>query len=88
MKKKQSYMDTNNVLSEGLLTKLLNLFSGGSVSGMTSKDWALLRSGPFRKATRAFNKSLQSHDRELQRIIKKYDLQGLDHILNRDSGGG
>ena len=85
MKKKQSYMDTNNVLSEGLLTKLLNLLSGGSVSGMTSKDWALLRSGPFRKATRAFNKALNDHEKEVQRLAKKYDFD-VDHIIKRGRG--
>ena len=87
MKKKQSYMDTNNVLSEGLLTKLLNLLSGGSVSGMTSKDWALLRSGPFRKAVKAFNKALYAHEKEVQKLGKKYDFD-VDHIIKHGRGEG
>ncbi len=80
MKKKQSYMDTTNILSEGLLTRFFDLFTGRGSSELSKEERALMKSRPFKKALNTFYKQLEQNRKSIDKTAKEYGFN-VDDII-------
>jgi len=80
MKKKQSYMDTTNILSEGLLTRFFDLFTGRGSSELSREERALMKSRPFKKALRGFYSQLKQNRKLMDKTAKDYGFNVEDII--------
>ncbi len=76
---KKSYMNKENILSEGTLSYLFNLIRYGrkmNKSGkITSDDKKLLKNKNFIKALKDYEKFVKKADKERDQIIKKYNIK-------------
>ena len=73
-------MDTDNILSEGLLTKFFDLFIGRGFSELSKEERALMKSKPFKKALRGFYKQLEQQRKVMDKTAKEYGFN-VDDII-------
>ena len=73
-------MDTDNILSEGLLTKFFDLFIGRGFSELSKEERALMKSKPFKKALRGFYKQIEQNKEFDKHLAKKYGFN-VDDII-------
>ena len=73
-------MDTDNILSEGLLTKFFNLFIGRGFGELSKEERILMKSKPFKKALRGFYKQIEQQRIVMDKTAKKYGFN-VDDII-------
>ena len=79
MSKKKSYMDKENILSEGLLDNILKFFKLRKKSksqNLTSADKQVLKDPSLKSALADFNKE---YNKSMSKLKKSYDKFGYEY---------
>ena len=78
MKKKKSYMNNKNILSEGLIKNILGIFKAlkkVKKLGLTSAEKKLLKDPTIKKDLNKFNKTLADLDKSLLSQAKRLGIE-------------
>ena len=73
-------MDTDNILSEGLLTKFFDLFIGRGFGELSKQERTLVKSKSFKKALRGFYNQLDQSRNEMDKIADRHGFK-IDDII-------
>ena len=68
-----SYMDRDNIINEGILDKLKNLFKDKKKYNRVAK--VLMKDPEYKKKHKELQKNLDDYEKSVDKLMKKYNLK-------------